>query len=236
MWRLVSARVCVQDTGGCVPMPREAPGPSEHHLEGFSGGAGDDSVCCWGAGQRALASVALDFHARHWVPLFCYRSALKYPAFGHSVLKITSVGAVLFSQLIQELRGAAVKCSSSHLVAGRLLASCLTESPLFVPVSFRAWQTLLKTGGKCILAGSPLSIEFWILLGPCCALSLQARFQAPAKDVSVPWQPELVWDFWNGAGASQQGLPIAHPVPLLLSWLNFCHPLQYSDQPLGLAN
>lgn len=125
MWRLVSARVCVQDTGGCVPMPREAPGPSEHHLEGFSGGAGDDSVCCWAPGQGALASVALDFHARHWVPLFCYRSALKYPAFGHSFLKITSVGAVLFYLFIRELCGAAVKCSSSQLVAGWLLASCL---------------------------------------------------------------------------------------------------------------
>lgn len=58
---------------------------------------------CWAPGQGALASVALDFHARHWVPPACYLSALKYPAFGHSVLKITSVGAVLFSQLIREL-------------------------------------------------------------------------------------------------------------------------------------
>lgn len=141
-------------------MPREAPGPSEHHLEGFSGGAGDDSVCCWGAGQRALASVALDFHARHWVPLFCYRSALKYPAFGHSVLKITSVGAVLFYLFIRELRGAAVKCSSSHLVAGWLLALCLTESPLYISEPDRHcskqgenafWQVVLcpSNSGSC---------------------------------------------------------------------------------------
>lgn len=211
------------------------PRPIWASLRRLFGGAGDDSVGCWAPGQGALASVALDFHARHWVPPACYLSALKYPAFGHSVLKITSVGAVLFSQLIRELYA----CNEVFQLppGGRAAAGFVFHG---VPaVRSCVIQSLIDTaqnGEKCILAGSPLSIEFWILLGLCCALSLQSRFQAPAKDVSVPWQPELLWDFWNGAGVSQQGLPIEHPMPLLLSWLNFCHPLGCSDQSLGLTH